>query len=180
MNKLLLAGGAGLLLVSAGASAIGVSAEVGKEYTNLGVGFGTESSGIAVTGNYAHNDDNGDTVGLGLGFNIPLGPMMATVGGRGVYLHAKDRKEGYALAAGGGLRWPITSDIAIFGDYYYSPDSLSSSVKDYKEASAGASWNFMRPFSAQVGYRYISLGGKDGDRTDTVADGPYVGVSASF
>ncbi|VEB96181.1 YfaZ precursor [Cedecea lapagei] len=73
MNKLLIAGGAGLLLVSAGASAIGVNAEVGKEYTNLGVGFGTESSGIAVTGNYAHNDDNGDAVGVGLGFNIPLG-----------------------------------------------------------------------------------------------------------
>ncbi|MBU4683151.1 hypothetical protein KC222_14150 [Cedecea davisae] len=180
MNKLLLAGGAGLLLVSAGASAIGVNAEVGKEYTNIGVGFGTESSGIAVTGNYAHNDDNGDAVGLGLGFNIPLGPMMATVGGRGVYLNPKKREEGYAIAAGGGLKWPITPDIAVFGDYYYSPDSLSSGVKDYKEASAGASWNFMRPFSVQAGYRYISLGGKDGYRTDTVADGPYVGVSASF
>lgn len=180
MNKLLLAGGAGLLLVSAGASAIGVSAEVGKEYTNLGVGLGTESSGIALTGNFAHNDDRGDTVGLGLGFNIPLGPMMVTVGGRGIYLHPKDRKEGYAIAAGGGLKWPVTSDIALFGDYYYSPDSLSSRVKDYKEANAGASWTFMRPFSAQVGYRYISLGGKDGERTATVADSPYVGVRASF
>ena len=72
-------------------------------------------------GNYAHNDDDGDIVGLGLGLNVPLGPLMATVGGRGVYLNPQYSKEGYALAVGGGLKWPIGESFAVFGDYYYSP-----------------------------------------------------------
>ncbi len=180
MNKLLMAGVAGLALVSASASAISVSGEAGEKYTNIGVGFGTESTGIAINGNYAHNDDDGDIVGLGLGLNIPLGPMMATVGGRGVYLNPNDSKEGYAVAVGGGLSWPIFESFTVFGDYYYSPDSLSSGVKDYQEASAGARWAIMRPISVEAGYRYIGVDGKDGDRNNTIADGPYVGVSARF
>lgn len=180
MNKVLMTGVACLALVSASASAISVSGEAGEKYTNVGVGFGTETAGLAVTGNYAHNDDDGDIVGLGLGLNVPLGPLMATVGGRGVYLNPQYSKEGYALAVGGGLKWPIGESFAVFGDYYYSPDSLSSGVKDYQEASAGASWTIMRPITIRGGYRYIGLGGKDGDRTSTIADGPYVGVSAAF
>ncbi|TNV21483.1 hypothetical protein FH968_05200 [Buttiauxella sp. B2] len=180
MNKLLMAGVAGLALVSASASAISVSGEAGEKYTNVGVGFGTESAGIAVTGNYAHNDDDGDTVGLGLGLNVPLGPMMATVGGRAVYLNPNDSKEGYAVAVGGGLSWPIFESFTVFGDYYYSPDSLSSGVKNYQEGSAGARWAILRPVSIEAGYRYIGVEGKDGDRNNTIADGPYVGVSARF
>lgn len=180
MNKLLLAGIAGLALVSASANAISISGEAGEKYTNVGVGFGTESAGLAVTGNYAHNDDDGDTVGLGLGFNIPLGPLMGTVGGRAVYLNPKDGDEGYAVAVGGGLSWQVFDSLSVFGDYYYSPDSLSSGVKNYQEASAGARWTIIRPVSIEAGYRYIGLDGKDGDRNNTIADGPYVGVSAGF
>lgn len=180
MNKLILAGVAGLVLVSGAANAISISGEAGEKYTNVGVGFGTESTGIAVTGNYAHNDDDGDIVGLGLGFNIPLGPMMATVGGRGLYLNPNDGDEGYAVAVGGGLSWPIMESLTVFGDYYYSPDSLSSGVKNYQEASAGARLSIFRPVSIEAGYRYIGIDGKDGDRNNTIADGPYVGVSARF
>lgn len=180
MNKLLLAGITGLALVSACANAISISGEAGEKYTNVGVGFGTESAGLALTGNYAHNDDDGDTVGLGLGFNIPLGPLMGTVGGRAVYLNPKDGDEGYAVAVGGGLSWQVIDSLSVFGDYYYSPDSLSSGVKNYQEASAGARWTIFRPVSIEAGYRYIGLDGKEGDRNNIIADGPYVGVSARF
>lgn len=180
MNKLILAGIAGLALVSTSASAISISGEAGEKYTNVGVGFGTQSAGLAVTGNYAHNDDDGDTVGLGLGLNVPLGPFMGTVGGRAVYLNPKDGDEGYALAVGGGLSWQVFDSFSVFGDYYYSPDSLSSGVKNYQEASAGARLTILRPLSVEAGYRYIGLDGKNGDRNNVIADGPYVGVSASF
>jgi len=180
MKKLQLACVLGLLAASASANALGVSGEVGKEFTYFGAGFGTETGGLFINGNYAHNDDNGDTAGLGLGVNIPVGPFMASVGGRAVYLNPKNQSEGYALAGGGGFSWPVTSSVSLYGDYYYSPDSLSSRVKDYKEANIGASWTVMRPISVQGGYRYIGLGGKNGDRTRTVADGAYVGVSARF
>lgn len=178
MKKLHLAYTLGLLLASASASAISVGGGIGKEFSYLGLA--TEASGLSINGNYAHHEDNGNTAGLGLGFNIPLGPVTATVGGRAVYLNPKHESHGYALAAGGGLKWPVTSSISLFGDYYYAPDSLSSGVKDYQEASAGASWAIFRPISLEGGYRYIALNGKNGKSDKTIADGAYVGVSARF
>ncbi len=47
MKKIALAGLAGMLLVSASVNAMSISGQAaGKEYTNIGVGFGTESTGL--------------------------------------------------------------------------------------------------------------------------------------
>lgn len=162
------------------AHAISVTGEAGEHYTNLGVGFGTESTGLAVSGNWLHSDNDGDAAGLGLGLNIPLGPFLATVGGKGIYTNPKQGDEGYAAAVGGGLQWKIGDSFRLYGDYYYSPDSLSSGIDSYQEANVGASWTIMRPLSIQAGYRYLNLAGKDGNRDNTIADGPYIGASASF
>lgn len=67
MKKIALAGLAGMLLVSASVNAMSISGQAGKEYTNIGVGFGTESTGLALSGNWTHNDDDGDAAGVGLG-----------------------------------------------------------------------------------------------------------------
>ena len=180
MKKSILLGLAGRMFVSTAANAISVTGQAGEHYTNLGVGFGTESSGLAVTGNWMHSDNDGDAAGLGLGLNIPLGPFLATVGGKGVYTNPKSGDEGYAAAVGGGLQWKIGDSFRLFGEYYYSPDSLSSGIQSYQEANAGASWTIMRPLSIEAGYRYLNLEGKDGNKDSTIADGPYLGVSASF
>ena len=127
-----------------------------------------------------HSENEGDTGGLGLGLNIPLGPFLATVGGKGIYTNPKQGDEGYAAAVGGGLQWKIGDSFRLYGDYYYSPDSLSSGIDSYEEANVGASWTIMRPLSIQAGYRYLNLAGKDGNRDNTIADGPYIGASASF
>lgn len=94
MKKSILLGLAGMMFVSTAAHAISVTGQAGEHYTNLGVGFGTESSGLAVTGNWMHSDNDGDAAGLGLGLNIPLGPFLATVGGKGVYTNPKSGDEG--------------------------------------------------------------------------------------
>ncbi|HBU6974842.1 TPA: hypothetical protein QHC21_003983 [Raoultella planticola] len=180
MKKSILLGLAGMMFVSTAANAISVTGQAGEHYTNLGVGFGTESSGLAVTGNWMHSDNDGDAAGLGLGLNIPLGPFLATVSGKGVYTNPKSGDEGYAAAVGGGLQWKIGDSFRLFGEYYYSPDSLSSGIQSYQEANAGASWTIMRPLSIEAGYRYLNLEGKDGNKDSTIADGPYLGVSASF
>jgi DNA-binding IclR family transcriptional regulator len=52
--------------------------------------------------------------------------------------------------------------------------------QSYEEANAGARYTIMRPVSIEAGYRYLNLSGKDGNRDNAVADGPYVGVNASF
>ena len=160
MKKIALAGLAGMLLVSASVNAMSISGQAGKEYTNIGVGFGTESTGLALSGNWTHNDDDGDAAGVGLGLNLPLGPLMATVGGKGVYTNPNDGDEGYAAAVGGGLQWQIGDSFRLFGEYYYSPDSLSSGIKSYEEANAGARYTIMRPVSIEAGYRYLNLAGK--------------------
>ncbi|HGH5980366.1 TPA: YfaZ family outer membrane protein [Kluyvera georgiana] len=180
MKKSVLLSLAGLMFVSASASAISFNGQAGKDYTNLGFGLGTETSGLALTGNWTHNDDDGDVAGLGLGLNIPLGPFLATVGGKAVYTDPNDGDSGYAAAVGGGLQWKIGDSLRLFGEYYYSPDSLSSGIDSYTEANAGARFTLMRPISIEAGYRYLNLAGKDGNRDNAVADGPYVGVSASF
>ena len=180
MKKVALLGLGGLMFVSAAANAISISGQAGEDYTNLGFGFGTETSGLALSGNWTNNDDEGDIASLGLGLNIPLGPFLATVGGKGIYTNPKAGDEGYAAAVGGGLQWKIGDSFALFGEYYYSPDSLSSGIGSYEEANAGARWTIMRPITLEAGYRYLNLSGKDGDRDSAIADGPYVGVSAGF
>ncbi|EHO1698801.1 YfaZ family outer membrane protein, partial [Salmonella enterica] len=94
MKKSILLGFAGMLFVSASAQAISISGQAGEDYTNIGVGFGTESTGLALSGNWMHNDDDGDAAGVGLGLNIPVGPLLATVGGKGIYTNPKDSDEG--------------------------------------------------------------------------------------
>ncbi len=129
MKKIALAGLAGMLLVSASVNAMSISGQAGKEYTNIGVGFGTESTGLALSGNWTHNDDDGDVAGVGLGLNLPLGPLMATVGGKGVYTNPNYGDEGYAAAVGGGLQWKIGNSFRLFGEYYYLRDSPPAVLK---------------------------------------------------
>lgn len=180
MNKLTYVGIAGLMMMSAAANAITLSGQAGEKYTNLGVSFGTETPGLAMSGNWTHNDNDGDVVGIGLGLNVPLGPLLFTVGGKGVYTNPDDGDEGYAAAIGGGMLWKIGDSFGLFGEYYYSPDSLSSGIESYEEANAGARWTILRPITIEAGYRYLNLNGKDGNRDSAIADGPYVGMSVGF
>ena len=41
-------------------------------------------------------------------------------------------------------------------------------------------WNVIRPVTIDVGYRYIEISGKDGNRDNVVADGAYVGAGIGF
>ena len=86
--------------------------------------------------------------------------------------------------AAGRWRWAaawreINRYFSLHGEGYFAPDSFTSGVKAYNEASGGLRWKF-RPLSVDVGYRYMQMEGKDGRRDNTLADGPYVGVGLSF
>lgn len=171
------------LLLSGAAQAISVNGQAGKNFTNFEAGLGTETSGLYSTLNWAHSDNDGDIVGLGLGLGAPLGSAIISVGGKAMYLNPKHSGGGsddYAVAIGGGINLPLGQSFALYGSAYYSPDSLSSGIKDYTEATGGVRWNVMRPLSVDVGYRYVNLAGKDGHRDNAIADGPYVGVGLSF
>ena len=85
-----------------------------------------------------------------------------------------------AAAVGGGLQLPIAKMFTLYGDYYYSPDSLSSGIGNYKEANAGVRLTAIPLVTVSVGYRYMALDGKDGNRDNIVADGAYVGGAVNF
>ena len=57
---------------------------------------------------------------------------------------------------------------------------MSSGVDEYLEANAGLRVNIIKSMSIEAGYRYLNLAGKDGNRDNALADGPYIGVSAGF
>ncbi|MDR3432913.1 MAG: YfaZ family outer membrane protein [Rouxiella aceris] len=171
---------AALMMTTLSAHAIGVNAEIGQHYTNLGFGMGTTTSGLELTGSWAHSDNDGDVAGLGLGYNIPLGPFMATVGGKALYTSPKNGSDGYAVPLGGGLQLPLGRYVSLYGEGYYAPDSLSSGINNYKEANAGIRITPVRLISVDVGYRYQALEGKDSSRDNTIADGAYVGGAVNF
>ena len=110
-----------------------------------------------------------------MGYNFNLGPFLMTLGGKAVYLNPKDGDEGYAIAAGGGAELPLGQYFTLFGEGYYSPDSMSSGVEDYVEANAGVRLNVLPSLNIEAGYRYIDMAGKDGNRDNTLADGAYAG-----
>lgn len=179
MNKTLVACAAGLLFVAGSANAISVSGEAGEHYTNLGVGLGGTTAGLGINGNWIRSDHDGDIGSLGLSFGLPVGPLTATVGGKAIYLSPKDGKDGGALALGGGLQWDLNRYLSLYGEGYFAPESLTSGAKAYNEANGGVRLN-VRPFNVDVGYRYINIEGKDGNRDNAIADGPYIGVGMGF
>jgi hypothetical protein len=99
MKKSVYLGFASLLLVSAGANAVSLSGQVGEHYTNLGVGMGTETSGLALSGNWAHNDDDGDIAGLGWVTTFRWGRLWGRLA---VKAFTSTRMPGAK-----GMRWPL-------------------------------------------------------------------------
>lgn len=170
----------GGMLMSASTLAVGVHGGAGENWTDVGVDFGTRDPGLAFSANWAHSDDDGDVAGLAMGLNLPLGPVLFTMGGKALYLNPDDGDEGYALAVGGGAQLPLGEHVTVFGDAYYSPDSLSSGVEEYVEGNAGVRWQVIPLMAVEAGYRYIDMKGKDGHRNNTVADGIYTSVSLVF
>ncbi|MDT9121723.1 YfaZ family outer membrane protein, partial [Escherichia coli] len=75
-----------------------------------------------------------------------------------------DGDEGYAIALGGGAQLPLGDFFTLFGEAYYSPDSMSSGVDEYLEANAGLRVNIIKSMSIEAGYRYIDMAGKHDHR----------------
>lgn len=56
-------------------ASLNLHGEAGSAFTNLSASFGAEHPGMTVSGNWAHSDNDGDTAGLGLGYNFNLGRL---------------------------------------------------------------------------------------------------------
>ena len=77
-------------------------------------------------------------------------------------------------------RQALTDSIHVFGEGYVAPDGLNNSVKNYVEANGGVSWSPIGPVTLKVGYRHVSVDGKEGRPNHTLIDGAYVGGGVTF
>lgn len=164
---------------SAACAAVNLHGEAGAEFTNLSASFGAGEPGMTFSSQWAHSDNDGDSVGLGMGYNFNLGPFLMTLGGKAVYLNPKDGDEGYAIAAGGGAELPLVS-ISRFSARAITHRTQCPAALRIMEANAGVRLNVLPSLNIEAGYRYIDMAGKDGNRDNTLADGAYAGVNFRF
>lgn len=177
---LMLATGCLLLGTTAANAGVTLHGEAGEHYTNLAGSWNAASPGLTMSGNWAHSDNDGDVAGLGVGLNLPLGPVLVNMGGKALYLNPQDGDEGYAVAMGGGVQLPLGDHVTVFGEGWYSPDSLSSGVEDYKEANAGVRVRLIDSLEVEGGYRYMDMAAKHHGHDNVIADGAYAAVRYSF
>lgn len=170
-----------LLAASGSSFAMGVTAEQGKNFTNLNAEMGKDSSGIYLEGNWMKNTQDGIQVGgAGAGYNLELGPVMVNAGAKATYLGPKKGDSGVAFPIGGGVSVALTDSVKLYGEGYSAPEGLTNSVKNYVEANAGVSWTPVTPVTLKAGYRYAGVDGKNGRPGHTLVDGVYVGGGVSF
>lgn len=174
------AGALALLALAGSAQAIEGGVSVGERYTDVRVGLGTNTPGFALSGDWLRSDHDGNVGSLGLGYNVAIGDLFLSPGVKVMSTNPKDSKDGYGVAVGGGLRYPVTKMFNIYGEYYYSPDSFSSHIDNYQEASGGVSFQPISLVDVHVGYKYMTMNGKDGRKDNVIADGPYVGAALHF
>ncbi len=93
---------------------------------------------------------------------------------------AEKGDNGVAFPVGGGVNVTLTDSIHVFGEGYVAPDGLNNSVKNYVEANGGVSWSPIGPVTLKVGYRHVSVDGKEGRPNHTLIDGAYVGGGVTF
>ena len=105
---------------------------------------------------------------------------MLNAGAKAIYIGPKKGDNGVAFPIGGGVNVALTDSIHVYGEGYVAPEGLNNSVKNYVEANGGVSWTPIAPVTLKVGYRHVSVDGKDGRPNHTLIDGAYVGGGVSF
>ncbi|ROP62579.1 YfaZ precursor [Enterobacter sp. BIGb0383] len=172
---------ASLIAASASSFAMGVTAEQGKNFTNLNAELGKDSSGVYLEGNWLKNTQDGIQLGgAGAGYNFALGPVMVNAGAKATWLEPKKGDNGVAFPVGGGISYALTDSLKLYGEGYSAPKSLTNSVKNYVEANGGISWTPITPVTLKAGYRYAGVDGKNGRPSHTLVDGLYVGGGVIF
>ncbi|WP_369406939.1 YfaZ family outer membrane protein [Arsenophonus endosymbiont of Aleurodicus floccissimus] len=114
MKKILLPVTVRCFLLSGHSNADSISAQVGKDFTELAAGIGSKWAGLGINGNWARSDHDGQVVSLEATFGLPLGLFTAYIGGKAYYLSPQDNNNGFAFAAGVGANWQIIPSLGFY------------------------------------------------------------------
>ncbi|MGL9759925.1 MAG: YfaZ family outer membrane protein [Symbiopectobacterium sp.] len=181
-EKIAIALAGSLLLTKATAQAISRFGEASDDHAGASAGFGLGVSDLGTNVSYSHGKDNNDVYGFGLGYTLPLGAasLTVTVGGKALYLNQQHATDGYGVALGGGLRFPINRYFSLYGV------CASRVLQPYRllfrslEVKGGVRWQVLRPLNLDLGYRYINISSNSGRSDNKVADTFYLGAGFHF
>ncbi|MGL9734237.1 MAG: YfaZ family outer membrane protein [Symbiopectobacterium sp.] len=180
MKKIAIALSSSLLLATATAQAISLSGETGDDYAGASAGFGLVVPGLVANVSYGHSKGNNDVYGFSLGYTLPLGAASLIVGGKALYLNQQHATDGYGVALGGGLQFPINRYFSFYGEGYYAPDAFSSHIDHYVEAKGGVRWQVLPLLNLDLSYRYINIRGESRRSDNKMADTFCLGAGFNF
>jgi hypothetical protein len=171
-----------LMLILTGASAMASAADYGLSSGEDFFQFSRTPQGMGpgITLDYLKHKDHGSAGGAGLEMAFTLHSLTLAGGGK---LMALDPDSGSAAAAMLGVRAALDlgGGFNLYAQAYHAPDSLASgSVTRVNDLSAGIRFNAFGPLQLEAGYRQFDIARKDGSRSRTLADGPYLGAGLTF
>jgi hypothetical protein len=122
-------------------------------------------SGLDLSFEGMHNNDNGDVAGVGLGLranaNPGHSPVTALIGVKAVWLHPdySGVDNGYALAIGGGIDYvlPQFNRLSFGGRIFWAPNVTSfSNATRYLSGAVRAGYRVLPNGTVYLGYRHMT------------------------
>lgn len=177
--------------VLAGAAGSASAGTLDLNLSNDAVRFGAAQplteTGLELSGDWLHHEDNGDVLGAGLLLVDEAEPRRGALtlgaGAKLVYVNGDGGDaDGQALGIGGRFRytWPTFNRFGVGGQLYYAPSVTAGGDLDrYLEAALRAEYRVLRNADAYLGVRSVRVGEEGGD-TDTFESGLHAGIRLSF
>ena len=153
--------------------------QVGENYQSLS--YASSGAGLGLSADYLHRDSRDDqTLSLGAGFSLPLGPVMLTAGAKLSYLDVAGRNE-WAVPVGGRIGMSLGQSFGVYAQGYAASNGMASgNIHQYQDGEIGASFTPFKPLTVSAGYRYSDVELAGGSWKRKLADGPFVGAALSF
>ncbi len=176
--------GVSLMTLSAIPAAMAVEGQVsaGKNFTDVNIGAGRQTTGMYVNGGWVKNNENGrEKAGVETGITLPAGPALVNLGVQANYVKGSTTSsEGVVFPVGAGLQLPLTHTTGFYAGAYSAPRQLSNVTKSYLDVDSGLRWTPVDRVTLKAGYRYIGMDGKNNRPNERLVEGPYVGGQVNF
>jgi hypothetical protein len=167
------------------ASAGGLEIDFSSDTARAIFGWDVRGERLGLDVGWLHEDDEGDVGHLGFVVqgDVAAGSarLKAGVGGRTIFVDT-DEEEGFALALGGFLRYPLPAhERLVLGiEAYFAPEIFSGSDLDhYHEVTIRAGYQILDRAAVHVGYRYAKAS-YESLPSSTLDENVHIGIRLEF
>ncbi|WP_158674491.1 YfaZ family outer membrane protein [Candidatus Pantoea edessiphila] len=159
----------------------------GLDNSLLSLGIGSNTGGVFLKSNLLSNEVKGNTLDVGLGYNIDIKSLQLSPSVKSVFTRYEEATDGTSLSLGIGAktRYRFNSHWSIYSQYHYAAECFSSKYPNtYHEISSGIIYTPDSIFSLDLGYRYVRLNNNSPSKSyaanEYLAKSPYLGVLIKF